>query len=156
MESDDELDLIITDDINRIDKYGYTILSKIHYVRENIYIKKIRKILDLGAKINIISGGRSGNTALMLFAHRDSTIITKLLIEYGPEINIKNDTGNSAITLASIHGRNNQINLLTKFGADNIWKAICWAKFNNKFKSLKILVVYSFKRIIGAYYLDEF
>jgi uncharacterized protein len=72
-------------------------------------------LLDKGMNPNIIESGLS---PLMIAARNGEIQITRALIAFGADVNLRNDDGTTALMLAARHGNTEVANMLLKAGAD--------------------------------------
>jgi ankyrin repeat protein len=72
-------------------------------------------LLDKGMNPNIIEAGQS---PLMIAARNGEVKLTRALIAFGADVNLRNDDGTTALMLAARHGHTEVADLLLKSGAD--------------------------------------
>jgi ankyrin repeat protein len=76
----------------------------------------VKKILDLGAKIN--QQNNKGKTALMFAASEGHLDVARYLIEHGANVNIADHYGTTALVVAATTGKTDIVDLLLKHHAN--------------------------------------
>jgi ankyrin repeat protein len=72
-------------------------------------------LLDEGMNPNIIESGQS---PLMIAARNGEIQITRALVAFGADVNLRNDDGTTALMLAARNGNTLVVEMLLKAGAD--------------------------------------
>ncbi len=72
-------------------------------------------LLDKGMNPNVIESGQS---PLMIAARNGETKLTRALIAFGADVNLRNEDGTTALMLAARHGHSQVVEMLLKAGAD--------------------------------------
>jgi uncharacterized protein len=73
-------------------------------------------LLDKGMNPNIIESGQS---PLMIAARNGEVQITRALIAFGADVNLRNDDGTTALMQAARYGHTAVVEMLIKAGADS-------------------------------------
>ncbi len=89
------------DKVNTFDKFGWTPLMWAVYYNQ---LNAVKYLLSQGANPNCIAASeygsfRKGTTPLMLCANYDYRVIAKILITSGANVNLKDQYGNTAMTM---------------------------------------------------------
>lgn len=100
-------------DINAFDLDGD---SALHLASNHANVPIIEALLEAGADVNI-GQEFNGWTALMEAVVRDNLQIAETLIKAGADVNARDQTGNTALSLARKNGNNEMIQLLLYTGA---------------------------------------
>lgn len=101
-------------DVNKTDLFNYTALMRA-CEHNDYYVAKV--LLEAGADINI--QGIDGSSALILASKRYATKkLVKLLLKYNPNLELKDNNGNTALLVAYKQFREDLTCLLIDSGAD--------------------------------------
>jgi ankyrin repeat protein len=101
-------------DIQMKDKSGKTLLHRALYEPDTIQF-----LLEKGLDPNVRRrGGKTPLYDYMMTAQTDTAAVPKLLIDYGADVNAKDDAGNTPLCEALAHDKLETVKLLVQAGAD--------------------------------------
>ncbi|KPM10319.1 ankyrin repeat domain containing protein 34 [Sarcoptes scabiei] len=99
-------------DVNRFNKAGYTatMLVSLAKIESELYRDIVERLFNQ-ADVNL-RAKQNGQTALMLAASHGRVEISKILMDYGADINLQDNDGSTALMCAAEHGHAEVISLL--------------------------------------------
>ncbi|MCP4133998.1 MAG: DUF1963 domain-containing protein [bacterium] len=100
-------------DISICDNFGRTALTTAVYRN---HPEVVQVLLERGEKPDAIAGPFLGTTILIHAANKGYLELVRLLLEKGSNVNMKNKSEETALTLAKQKGNSNMIELLKEFG----------------------------------------
>ena len=101
----------------------------------------VKLLLDGGADANINVMDSFGGTALTAAVRRHDAAIVKMLLAKGADVNARNQSGESAWSMAMESGYQDLAGILRKAGAKEAWDALTWSGEYSEFDQFKAMVI---------------